>query len=231
MSSPNQQSPPSQPLGIARSPRRDEILRAASGTPDADASAQAALAAYLNPGGISPPPNIPPRVGSFTSVNRQGLSSSPAPGPGSFTASGSAGGGGFPASISGASSPSPYLQPNELGSNLDTPARGRTPVPMDIETLPDEEKARVLRRHLVSREVRGDSSTPRGSTNAEIQPGGRPNLGPNVHFPSDESALLEESEAPTPRAADDDSEFPIPYATPGGDITYVQFFLAKYLEA
>lgn len=221
MSSPNQNSPPSQPVGIARSPRRDEILRAGGhGTPDADASAQAALAAFLNPGGISPPPNIPPRIGSFSS--RQGLSSSPAPGSLSATAGGGGAGNPFASSRSGASSPAPYLDASTPGSNNGTPARGRTPLPVDIDNLTDEEKARVLRRHLVSREVRGEgSTTPRGSTNAEIQPGGRPNMGAAVHFPSDEFALdQDDSEVPTPRAADEDPEFPIPYSTAGGDITY-----------
>lgn len=221
MSSPGRQSPPSQPVGIASSPRRDELLREAL---EADANAQAALAAYLNPGGISPPPNIPRRVASFSSANRQGLSSSPALG--SFGASGSAGGSaggrtGFPSERSGASSPAPHPDLGIPGSSRETPVRGRTPVPTDIEALTDEEKARVLRRHLVSREVRTESSTPRASTPAELQPGGRPNLGNAVHFPSDESALVEDdSGAPTPHAADEDPEFPIPYSTPGGDITY-----------
>lgn len=217
MSSPGQQSPSSQPLGIPSSPRRDELLREAQ---EADANAQGALAAYLNPGGVTPPPNIPRRMASFSSTNRQGLSSSPALG--SIGVSGSVGGrNGFPSSRSGASSPTPHADLGIPGSSHETPVRGRTPLPVDIEALPDEEKARVLRRHLVSREIRGESSTPRGSTTAELQPGGKPNLENAVHFPSDESALaVDDSEATTPRAVDDDGEFPIPYSSPGGDITY-----------
>src|ERR1700733_2171205 len=123
------QSPRSQPVGIPRSPRSDELRR---GTPDADASAHATLAAYLNPGGITPLPNIPPRVGSFP-ASRQGLNSSPV-----------AGGGAFPASFrSGRSTPIPGLDPVNApvpGSNQDTPARGRTPTLLDLDALPDRKK-------------------------------------------------------------------------------------------
>lgn len=207
-------SPRSQPVGIPRSPRSDELRR---GTPDADASAQATLAAYLNPGGITPPPNIPPRVGSFP-ASRQGFNSSPA-----------AGGGAFPASFrSGRSTPIPGLDhPNALvpGSGYDTPARGRTPTLLDLDALPDEEKARVIRRHLVSREERGDSASARAPTPAEQPLGGRLRLeDAAVHFPSDELFPVQDTGSgmnTPPQGTDDDSDFPIPYSAPGADVTFV----------
>lgn len=222
-------SPPSRPVGIARSPRRDELRGAGvSGSPGADASAQAALAAFLNPGGISPPPNIPPRIASFSSgsynARQGGLSSSPALG------SSLGGGVSFPSSHSGTSIPRPpiFLDPGSSASlegdgpshsgGSNTPARGRTPLPTDLDALPAEEKARILRRHLVSREERGESQSRRGSSTVDNL--ARPDLSAAaVHFRSDDSVV--EDDAPTPRAGDDDSEFPIPYSTPGGDITYV----------
>lgn len=229
-SPPASSSPPSAPVGIARSPRRDELIAAA------DANAQSTLAAFLNnPGGISPPPNIPPRVASFSSGSFRtgggagGLSSSPA------------GGVGLPSERSGASSPSPaiFLDPGtstsaggqqQEGSATGTPNRGRTPLPVDLDTLPDEEKARVLRRHLVHREIRGgesNSASRRGS--ATVDTGApRPDL-LGVHFRSDDSVVggVEDdqtgsgTETPTQRAVgEDDADFPIPYSTPGGDITH-----------
>lgn len=200
-------SPRSQPVGIPRSPRNDELRRATS---SADATAQATLAAYLNPGGITPPPNIPPRAGS-----RQGFSSSPV-----------LGGAAIPSPfLSGTSTPIPGLDLAHVpipGGSQETPVRGRTPTLMDLDTLPDEEKARILRRHLVSREERGESVSRRDTTPAEQQPGGRPRIGNTVHFPSDEPVLLADERSITPlQGSEDDAEFPIPYSTHGGDITLV----------
>lgn len=95
---------------------------------------------------------------------------------------------------------------------------------MDVDALTDEEKARVLRRHLVSREERDDSATRRPSATAETLSEGRPTLAAAaVHFPSDLSIGSADGDE-TPRHAaqlDEESEFPVPYSTPGGDITFV----------
>lgn len=91
---------------------------------------------------------------------------------------------------------------SEPTSGSATPLRPDESAFSNLAEIPDEEKARVLRRHLVSAEERGGSSkvpTPgHGGTPVEGSQAG-------------DSSVVEVREDP----------FPIPYDAPGGDVTCV----------
>ncbi|KAK7031269.1 hypothetical protein VNI00_013520 [Paramarasmius palmivorus] len=99
------------------------------------------------------------------------------------------------------------------GSGTGSGSGSGTPMmpPFDLEDLPAEEKARILRRHLVSREERereqqegSDLNVPtlsRRSSNSQRSSNGNSNRG----------VLSREDSEP----------FPIPYHAPGADVTYV----------
>ena len=80
--------------------------------------------------------------------------------------------------------------------------RPTTPRPgndmLDIDNLPDEEKAKVLRRHLVSKEDR------KGDSNEDV-----PN--PSVTFVGENSQ--------NPCIEEDSEPFPVIYDAPGADVT------------
>lgn len=84
-------------------------------------------------------------------------------------------------------------------SGTPEPSGSATPVRPDesafstLADVPDEEKARVLRRHLVSAEERSSATTPAGGSGDDDSAVERPN----------------------------DEAFPIPYDAPGGDVTCV----------
>jgi len=128
--------------------------------------------------GTPPLPNIPPRTG--TSTPRPSASTEPLVFPGS----------GPRPSVSGISS----RRPSVVGLGLDVVS---TPDPTaDIDNLPEDDKVKVLRKHLVSRDVR---------------------QGNNSKAPSRRSST---SQFARPRQEDTEA-FPVPYHTPGADITYV----------
>lgn len=79
-----------------------------------------------------------------------------------------------------------------------------------VAGVPDEEKAKVLRRHLVSAEERGTSAAPTPST--KPSPAASPGPGSRQSETAGESSL-------TRRSDNDDDPFPIPYDAPGGDVT------------
>lgn len=236
----------SKPVGIARSPNRNEEDRPQD---EETAASRNPLTAYFSPGGLTPPPNIPPRIGSFSSrqgaFGNTGLSSSPYTGAGvlrpglpATTNSGAstpipgATGGGTDAAMAAALSDAP-TGAGTPGSQGDRRASGAgTPVPTDLDHLTEEEKLRVLRKHLVSREERlGEGSqSRRPSTTAELQAGGRPRVANVVHFPSDDNQIAIEVPADTSGAsiADEEDDFPIHYTAPGADITSVQSILPSY---
>ena len=166
----------SRPLGIT-SPRSPRDERAAP------ADMHAALNVALQTPGSwagTPPPNIPPRNGSFTRLDN----TSPAKGAA------------FPASRD---TPSVIDAPGAAFDGTRLPA-----TPHDLEEVPDEDKAKVLRRHLVSRDERDNTSSRRTSVSAS----------PRVDTLWSEPGASGESVV-------GDVEFPIPYSTPGGDITHV----------
>jgi proton-coupled amino acid transporter len=156
--------------------------------------------------GTPPVPNIPrlgtPRAGPAFPIPSPGLNLDASPGPrlgtpGSYTPSG----------LSGLAASKPVAS---LHSGADTPGQIA-----NLDDLTDEEKARVLRRHLMSREEReaaaaaaaaqeaAGASSRRGS-DTSLTPG----AGPSGRRPS--NVKRQETEA-----------FPVPFEAPGADITCV----------
>lgn len=74
---------------------------------------------------------------------------------------------------------------------------------VDLEDLPDEEKAKVLRRHLVSKDNRAGSNGSEGSAST----------GP--------SRKSSNAQLRAPMRREDTEVFPVPYHAPGADVTYV----------
>jgi proton-coupled amino acid transporter len=116
------------------------------------------------------------------------------------------------------------------GSFLGGPGRGGTPgsliarasgtgtplgeAGVNVEELPDEEKARVLRRHLMSREEREAAAAQGGALasrrGSDVSTVGKPRR-------------------PTAVVRRQDTEaFPVPFEAPGADVTYA-FFLSYLL--
>lgn len=146
------------------------------GTPDL----RALRAQYA---GTPPPPNIPPRSSparinsSAVSLLPQGDATPSRPGPQPF--------GGISA-----------LRPSTPGSGRETPQ-------LDIDDLPDEEKVKVLQRHLVSKGGRQNREAENGSDIDLSEPG------PSGSRRSSNGVIRREDTEP----------FPIPYDAPGGDVT------------
>ncbi|CAG7849337.1 Vacuolar amino acid transporter 3 [Serendipita indica DSM 11827] len=112
--------------------------------------------------------------------------------------------------------------PQVLAPNASADANAQLDIP-DTTALTEEEKVRVLRKHLVSREQRlGHNKT--GSTNS--RPSSRP---PSVHEQgSNKDTSRRPSRPPSPGPSREHSEpFPLPYNAPGGDITHEIY---KYQE-
>lgn len=128
---------------------------------------------------------------------------------------------------------------SDSASQNPTPAVTATPT--DISEIPEEEKLRILRKHLVSAEERqqasptpGDGVSPGGSRTASIHGGSGYNVPAPQAGPAG-SAFSRVSGTRTPDAggsgvtqppwdgsADGDGNgeaFPIPYDAPGGDVT------------
>ncbi|KAG5637485.1 hypothetical protein H0H81_004408 [Sphagnurus paluster] len=187
-------SSPSKPVPI-KSPRlapiEPEGLVPASftGTPLVGTPNLNALRAQY--AGTPPPPNIPPR--GATPSQRTG---SPAT---NLL---------FPS----ADHPSPLRQgPQAVGGLTATAVKsssssgtgtGTETPPLDLDGLPDEEKAKVLRRHLVSKKERGDPVED-GADTPEQGPSSRRSNSPAHHPPREDS-----------------EPFPIPYNAPGADVTH-----------
>lgn len=182
-------SSPSKPLNITKRPLEpaDGIpgsLSTTYGTPDL----RALRAQYV---GTPPPPNIPPRNIATPSLRPQVSDTSLVP------------------SADG--------QPGSFGG-ISAALRSRTPpdasdpqLNLDLDDLPDEEKARVLRRHLVSKEERREAgSTPASELDVPFvsRPGGSG---------SRRSSSGAQANAHVQR--EDTEPFPIPYHAAGADVT------------
>jgi proton-coupled amino acid transporter len=108
----------------------------------------------------------------------------------------------------------PSAPPAEIPVILDADSGTVTPRPEDsafstLADIPNEEKARVLRRHLVSAGERGGTSskgTSKGNT-------------PGRRSPDDADAAAGDSSVSTGSHRHEDDPFPIPYDAPGGDVT------------
>jgi proton-coupled amino acid transporter len=148
-----------------------------TGTPAGTPDLRALRAQYV--AASTPPPNIPKRTGTPASQTRY-VSSSLLP-------------------QSDSAPTTPRLVPGGLGGisarRPSTPSSGNEVNPPEIADLPDEEKAKVLRRHLVFREER----TPEQERSRKS----------SVTFVQGDSGL---------RRQDTDA-FPIPYDAPGADVT------------
>ncbi|EIN09975.1 hypothetical protein PUNSTDRAFT_86492 [Punctularia strigosozonata HHB-11173 SS5] len=175
-------SPPSQPVNIG-SPRARPAFAAPSGTPGAGTPASLRVPFYGTP---PPVANIPPRSG--TPRNGGTPRASPALLPSATSES--------PRSLGGLSASRPVVGTPGSGA-------GASDRETMLDELTEEEKARVLRKHLVSREEReqalgGPSRSDAGSE------GGRSRRSSH--------AVREDSEA-----------FPVPYHAPGADITHTLY--------
>jgi len=161
------------PIGTPGSRRGSRSVFGTPGTPDL----RSLRAQYI---GTPQLPNIPPRTG--TSTPRPSAPTEP------LVLSGD--GPSRVPSVSGISARRPAV----IGLGPDgAPTPDST---ADVESLQEEEKVKVLRKHLVSREER------RGNNSAA---------------PSRRSST---SQSARPRQEDTEA-FPVPYHTPGADITYV----------
>lgn len=92
----------------------------------------------------------------------------------------------------------PSVAPN---SGSETPA-------LDLDGLPDEEKAKVLARHLVSKEERAKTDPPKNVPSSDASSSRSRPASQHSSIPRDTGKAREDSEA-----------FPIPYDAPGADIT------------
>jgi proton-coupled amino acid transporter len=195
-------SSPSKPVNISRrAPDSTEAIAGSLGipgsvsaTPIGTPDLRALRALYA---GSTPPPNIPPRTIPTPSLRPQVSDASmgqPVNEPG----------------LPGSFRPSPALR-------AQTPQNGtETPLNLDLDELPDEEKARVLRRHLVSKEDRQGADatpTPPGASDLDLppQPGGSGSRRSSSGAAGNDGGSHVERE--------DTDPFPIPYHTPGADVT------------
>jgi hypothetical protein len=189
-SAPMASSPPSQPVNIG-SPRNRTSFAAASSGVGTPRSSTPGFSAFRAQYAGTPPPvaNIPPRGGT-PRASPAFLPGTESPLPRSLSL---VAGGGLSASRSG----------------VGTPASGNGSEPM-LDEMTEEEQARVLRRHLVSREER------------EQALGG--NGGPSR---SDAGSDSGRSRRSSQVVRQDSEAFPVAYHAPGADITFV--FLSSSL--
>jgi proton-coupled amino acid transporter len=181
----------------------------------------------------------PSQPASRPSIDNLGSKLSPTPGNSASALTAALGGSPAPASGPGQPSSSEAEPLSRKGSlsPLVRPANSRgesgasTPRPGDssfsnIAGIPDEQKAKVLRRHLVSAEERGGSSskdnTPAGPSPGDASPTDEHGDyamqgGGSAATPAGESGVSYGATSSRSRA--EDEQFPIPYDAPGGDVT------------
>lgn len=189
-------SSPSRPVDIGKPPERgrdDPQATPIFGTPLMGTPDLRALRAQYS--GSSPPPNIPLR-GTPMISSRSG---SPTP----------------PCLITGDSTPIRHR--GSMGGlsasarQYGTPPSGHDFTALDLDDLPDEEKAKVLRRHLVSRDERQNHSDKKSNSGSESEVKQDPEAGPSRRPSSGQ-----DGKAP---CREDSDAFPIPYHAPGADVT------------
>ena len=165
---------------------------ALTGTPDL----RAIRAHYA---GTPPLPNIPPRSSASVSGSVTPRASEPLIGRSSTPIPVSA------SPIGGISARRPGVQGSSTGG---TPASGgdANTFAVDLDDLPDEEKAKILRRHLVSRNVRSGSWS-----------------GGNVSRRSSAGQMRG-------LRREDTEQFPVPYHALGADVTCVSVYSHSQME-
>lgn len=185
---------PSQPVAI-KSPRfapaePTDGISSSYTTPIGTPNLHALRAQYA---GTPPMPNIPPR--GSTPAQRNG---SPA------------------VSLVNPDAPSPLRPgPQAIGGLTATAAKNsnssgsgaETPSAVDLEGLPDEEKAKIVGRHLVSKTER--QNTPGNGSDLEVPQSSE--TGTSARRPSSGQSSV--------REVQDSDPFPIPYHAPGADVT------------
>lgn len=176
------------PIGAGSSPAPGNTPL--SGTPNL----QALRAAYSGtPPPVHLPSRPPPRI-------QEGIPSTP----GSQTGSGEPGSQPNRPSVGGISArrPGPAGVYGTPGSDSNVNASSSA---LDIDDLPDEEKAKVLRRHLVAKGVRNGNGSEDGSGSEGV---------------SRRSSTAQLRQA---LRREDTDVFPVPYHAPGADVTYALF--------
>lgn len=179
-------SSPSKPVDITSPRQPAPIDLAGSSSP----SARVLRAQYA---GTPPPPNIPARATPTGTPNVGGNSSLLRPVAGEISSSVRR------TSIGGITASWPLAGTSESGPTGSNP----------LDDLSEEDKVRVLRRHLVSREER-QRTTPEEQQHAP---------GDSSVF-SDVGTLSKRSSASQIRLQGEDADpFPVPYHAPGADVT------------
>lgn len=174
---------PSRPVNIRSSqpsPQAEGVSSSFAYTPIGTPDLRALRAQYT--AANTPPPNIPPRT-TGTPTNQ--LRSSPS-----------------------TESPNARLGPNGLSGisarRPSTPSSGYDGNRVDLGDLPDEEKAKVLRRHLVSREER------QAGVDSDV---------PEQEISRQSSMMFAQGSSIQPNRRQDTDPFPVPYDAPGADVT------------
>lgn len=180
-------STPTRPVNIRPGTPRDNDSSSVSGSPNI----RALRAQY----GTPPVPNIPPRNIPLSSSNINiGALGSGSPRP---SAPGTPIIGGIR-----------MHAPGGPGSGTRTPASGYE---NPFEELTDEEKARILRRHLVSRQERDQQLERQPSIGSFADRGEGPSRSKRQSINAGRDQIL---------TGEDSEPFPIPYHTPGADLTH-----------
>ncbi|KAF7312624.1 Aa-trans domain-containing protein [Mycena indigotica] len=181
-------SSPSKPVNIVRrTPERPEEVAGSVTTPYGTPDIRVLRAQYV---GTPPPPNIPLRNGSpALAVRHRPSDASMKPPVEGFPGSYGVGGGfrvGTPSAVEAAAASA------------------------DLENLPEEEMARVLRRHLVSRQERENpaDAKPTNSTTPELD------------VPNDDSQTGSRKSSIRAVQREETEAFPIPYHAAGADVTH-----------
>ena len=147
-----------------------------TGTPIGTPDLRALRAQYA--AARTPPPNIPPRSTGTPTNQLRSVPSTDLP---------------------------PNIHVGPYGQGAISALRPSTPSSgYDLGDLPDEEKAKVLRRHLVSREER--------------QPGSDSDL-PEQEISRQSSVMFTQGNSAAAKQRQDTDPFPVPYDSPGADIT------------
>ncbi|WOO77782.1 Vacuolar amino acid transporter 3 [Vanrija pseudolonga] len=212
---------PSQPRNVSTATVRPGVQQTGSSS---SAAAAPAPSSFVNTPPVPQIPIRPPRA-SFSSTSRR-----PSMAAGAAAEGGDSNGLGTRTAVSARSTSSaltasrgPTPNPATTGDDdnpfdeseagASTPAAGESAF-SNINEVPDEEKARVLRRHLMTADERGSkSSTPA----RRVSPAGSPGGGSIA--PSDPPGESSVSAYGSTSRRDDDA-FPIPYDAPGMDVTH-----------
>ncbi|KAJ7649790.1 vacuolar amino acid transporter 4 [Roridomyces roridus] len=171
---------PSKPVNISKRAEDGAESVSGSGTPYGTPDIRALRAQYA---GNTPPPNIPPRNIPTPSLRPTDSNTSLGQ-PGSFK-------------------PGSFKPGSFAGSGIGAFRTETPPNPDLLDDLPDEEKARVLRRHLVSKGER--------ELDVPQQSGSRPSNSRRSSSGAQASGQIQR---------EDTEPFPIPYHAQGADVTH-----------